>query len=388
MDFFDCQLSPEFPYKAKPWNEAKHEPILVLHSSGTTGAPKPVVYQNGTLKGLDTAWRGEAGEMPLFDGMNGGFLYAPFPAFHSAGFLFMTVLPVFSQSTMVMPYAGENSAQNGHLALHIIKEKRTEMICVSPLVLKKISQCDEGVKILAGLKWVLYGGAPLPKSLGEHLSANGVNLVAIYGTTEATWIPTLLPASGHWDWLRFHPDAKIEWKQLENDEHTHELCFKNEGLAHNELRATHWTLKTDYWRSNDLFIRHPWKTDLWKYVGRKDDILVLAHAGMVNPVPVEDIIQSHPLIDGAIMAGAYRWPPCLLIEPRAGVEHHEKLRLDIWSIVEEANGILRQDNRIPMNKIMILAPNSLERNPKGGVVRYKSLRKHAETIQKCYAEDG
>ena len=43
---------PNYPYQ-KAFEEVKSEPALVLHSSGSTGPPKPIVYTQGSLTTFD-----------------------------------------------------------------------------------------------------------------------------------------------------------------------------------------------------------------------------------------------------------------------------------------------------------------------------------------------
>ncbi|WPH05128.1 Adenylate-forming reductase Nps11 [Acrodontium crateriforme] len=384
-ELFQSSRVEHFPWERKPWEEAKHDPIIVLHSSGTTGPPKPIVYQNGALKGLDTAWPDDAGAMRLFDSLDGAFVYGPFPAFHLGGFHFNSVMPIFSRCAMVMAPPASLPAQNGPLALHIIKVKHVRMLCAPPVLLTEISRCEGGIDTLAGLSCILYGGGPLRSALGDELTARGVKLVSIYGSTEANWIPSLSPTREDWEWIQFHPEAKVAWARLDESSEMYELCFKDEGPIINERRATHWTLKVDEWRSKDLFIQHPSKSYLWKYIGRRDDILVLENSAKVNPIPVEDVVHAHPLISGAMMAGEHRWPPCFLIEPREHIADVESFRRNIWPIIEEANELVRKDNRVPFQNVIVIWPGGFERSPKGGIMRHKSARKMADLIAGLYS---
>lgn len=52
-DLLDLQdVAPPFPY-TKTFAEAKNDPWMVLHSSGTTGDPRPIVYTHAGIATLD-----------------------------------------------------------------------------------------------------------------------------------------------------------------------------------------------------------------------------------------------------------------------------------------------------------------------------------------------
>ncbi|KAL1306212.1 hypothetical protein AAFC00_004308 [Neodothiora populina] len=44
----DSMLAPHYPYE-KTFDESEWDPVFVVHTSGTTGTPKPVVYTQGHM---------------------------------------------------------------------------------------------------------------------------------------------------------------------------------------------------------------------------------------------------------------------------------------------------------------------------------------------------
>lgn len=82
-----------FSYVEQTYEEAKNNPIVVLHSSGSTGIPKPITMTHGTFSILDNERnlprvpRRQNRDFSIWDFPGGGRFYHIFPYFHLAGFL-------------------------------------------------------------------------------------------------------------------------------------------------------------------------------------------------------------------------------------------------------------------------------------------------------------
>jgi acyl-coenzyme A synthetase/AMP-(fatty) acid ligase len=389
--FFKTRAQP-FPYHPKPWEEAKHEPIVTLHSSGTTGEPKSITYRNGFVQCPDSPWPEDLSPMNLFSQLDGGFCYSAVPSFHTGGFLLRTLYPtLFAGCAAIMaPASASFPNQNARLAIQIIRQKKVTMIVAMPILLEELTRTAGGIEALASLKFVGFGGAPLRKALGDHLCSRGVQPLSIYGSTEMGFLPLKGPRCREdWEYMRFPPDLKITFDEFGASNGTYELCFTDAGgPAANELRGIHWSVQDDEWHSKDLFTRHPSAPEWWKYVGRKDDILVLGDGTNINPIALEEALQSHPRVSGALLAGENRWPPCVLIEPYDDIreEDVEAFRAGFQPAIDGLNSLMRADARIPDDYVLILGPGSFVRNLKGGVMRTKTVLKYKEEIDGLYAK--
>ena len=82
--FLDAAAVPASPYK-KTFEQAKWEPLFVLHSSGSTGPPKPIIITHGSaetirqhlLPSKDSPWR-----LWLSTIKPGTVAFVPMPYFH------------------------------------------------------------------------------------------------------------------------------------------------------------------------------------------------------------------------------------------------------------------------------------------------------------------
>lgn len=94
-----------YPYE-KTFKESKWDPVVVLHSSGSTGPPKPITLNHGYFAVIDRALPPvqdrQAPFHRVYDFECGGKFYSPSPAFHLSGVLSTCVYPVFSESAAVV----------------------------------------------------------------------------------------------------------------------------------------------------------------------------------------------------------------------------------------------------------------------------------------------
>ena len=59
----------------------------------------------------------------------------------------------------------------------------------------------------------------------------------------------------------------------------------------------------------DLYRPHPTKPDLWSYVGRTDDMVVLSNGEKIAPHEAESMVASDPDVRAVLMIGDGRFQP-------------------------------------------------------------------------------
>lgn len=192
-------------------------------------------------------------------------------------------------------------------------------------------------------------------------------------------------------YMEWNPTFKVEMQPSDDEPGSFELVLFADADMENMSALNHNFPGIHEWRTKDLFKRHPdpQKPNLWSYYGRRDDIVVLSHSEMFNPVPMELIIQGHPMLAGALVTGQGRRQAALLVEPKSHTIDKETLLNDIWPQVEQANSIAPAQGRIVRSKMLVASPEKpFTRAGKGTVVRKITEKTYASEIQALYSQEA
>ncbi|KAF8215590.1 acetyl-CoA synthetase-like protein [Mycena galopus ATCC 62051] len=382
------------PYPSPSTSIALDDVALYLHSSGSTGFPKSIPETHRNLI-HHSALDGIAQEVEIAPRLAVGAL----PAFHTFGITTQLLFPIFNGGTAciyppastateyitpVVPTA-ENAIENAKRA------KAMGIMGVPALVLEW--QSPETVAYLKTLNLVGYAGGPLASRVGDSLFSQGVNIVPIYGATEFG-APTIVKRrqaeldAGEWAWLRFSDRVNIRWEP--QGDGTFECQFLTVPETHQVSVENLPDVKG--YSTKDLFERHPTKPDLYKIVGRLDDVLIMANGEKTVPGPMEDVMMASPFIMGAVMFGRERNQVGVLIEPN----HHYamdptdeqqlvKFRNLIWPVIEEANENAPAFARIYKEMILVTQPGKpMVRAPKGTVIKKPTIVSYKQEIEDLY----
>lgn len=330
--------TPRYLYE-KEYDAAKWDPILVLHSSGSTGPQKPIVMNHATFavgdndRNLPTIPGRLNQNWSLWGFLEEETFFSPFPAFHLAGFSSMVLLPIYYQiAKLVM--SPPTRPPTGHLVSEILDQFKLKSIFCPPIVAEQLVQEPDGIEKCKNLKFLLYAGGPLSQSAGEALSKI-TDVCQFYGQTETCAIQALVPTRENWASLEWNPLQEAEMEPYVDD--TYEMTMKrNPALEKVRSLSTSFP-DVEVSHTKDLFKRHPTNRDLWTFHGRVDDIIVLSTGEKFNPVPSEVQISAHPLVNGALIVGQGYSQPCLILDPKDPSQALESLIETVWPSIEKAN---------------------------------------------------
>ncbi|KAF8610848.1 acetyl-CoA synthetase-like protein [Ceratobasidium sp. AG-I] len=381
----------EFPGIAKG---SGNSVAAVLHSSGSTGLPRPVVYnQEGMLCNF-------VNQPPCWQmgppGARVGLM--ALPTFHVMGFMTQCFFPQFSGYTPVL-FAPRPSPviPSPEVTLQALINSKCDFLLTVPAFLEAWSHDAGAIKYLRGLKGIVYAGGPLTPWIGDLLIAQGLPVRAGYGTTELgapVVFDMVLRAPEDWVYVEFPSSTRLEFIPQNDDEGTFELVTMSTA-GHKPFVVNYEIDGQSGYATKDLVLPHPTKAGLWKFVGRVDDQIVLINGEKTNPVPMESEIIKSPLVRAAVMFGRERNQTGVLIElddskfDSSNHVDHKKVIKQIWPFVEKANHDTSTHSRLVKRSIIFSSPDHpLPRTPKGNVSRAASLDMYKDEIEAMYAHLG
>jgi thioester reductase-like protein len=323
----------------------------------------------------------------IWDLSSGGRFYTVFPYFHLAGFLSMLINPIFTEASS--PVLGPPLLPpSGSLLKEVMRHQSLRALYLPPSIAEQLLSEPGGLEFFKGLDFLCYTGGPFSPSAGEQLS-KVTELCPLYGSTEAFQVPQLAPSSSEdWAWMEWNPHFKLEMQPSQDEPGAFELVLFADQSTEEISALNHNMPGVAEYRTKDLFKQHPEKPKLWKYFGRRDDIIVLSNGEKFNPVPLELATQGHPILAGALVIGQGRSQAMLLVEPKADVSVEERTGLvdKIWSRVEEANRLIPAQGRILRGSVLVSKPDKpFARAGKGTVIRKLTENLYKSEVDDLYA---
>ncbi|KAL4807921.1 hypothetical protein BDV18DRAFT_168140 [Aspergillus unguis] len=382
----DVHGSGSYPYK-DTFDEAKDKVALIIHSSGTTGMPKPVPLTHGYFATIDYDAhlpRPAGRQSSFFNDLGPDHLVlCTTPFFHLMGFLSFAESVFHGVPFINLP----DKPLSVQLLADTVEKTKPTAAMLPPSILEDMSHSELGVNVLKKLDYVYYAGAPLAIETGNYLSQY-TKIISPLGSSEMGIIPSFVPLKTE-DWMYFEWNDTYCITMEDTGEGTSELVIprrENSGQIHGIFHT--FPDKNEY-HSNDLFVQHPDNPRLWRYHGRRDDVMVLSNGEKLNPVTLEQIVASHPKVRHAVLIGQNRFQTALLVQPdweETGAVDKEALIDEIWPTVERANDAVPNYGRVAKNKVgLATRQKPFKTTPKGTTQRKAVNKDYEAEIDALYA---
>ncbi|KAH6981580.1 hypothetical protein BKA56DRAFT_484717 [Ilyonectria sp. MPI-CAGE-AT-0026] len=391
-ELLDAEGTEPFIYD-KQFKEAMDDPFCILHTSGTTGVPKPIFWTHGLIGTMDAVrllppTEGDGGLRPWTDNWNeGDRIYSSFPMSHGAGIIMDILMPSLFSLNCIMGPPGviPNLGLIESLADHA-------KIDIWSMVPSLVDELGEDSKLLAKFKpskFICASGGPVNPVIVSKVN-DVVRVLNLTGTTEGLFIGNLWVGREDWHWFAFHPFSGFEFKEV------------NPGVFEHWIhRNEHWPLFQGIFYTfpdkesinlQDLYIRHPISPNLWAFAGRSDDVVVLSNGFKISPLDTEALVTTHAAVEGCLMIGSGKPQAGLIIELKDPSVRNNELFDSIWEIVERANLSGLQKSRLQRHYIAFAEPDKpFIRTDKRTIKRRATLDLYADFIDRFYNsryEDG
>ncbi|KAK0658319.1 hypothetical protein QBC41DRAFT_385820 [Cercophora samala] len=310
-------------------------PALILHSSGTSGLPKPIPCSHAHFLAFSQCHEFETAEQRQ------GLTLSSSPFFHEIASL---------------PH-------------------------------------NRGISALQKLDFIAFGGGLPNPSIGQKLDAAGVRLINHYGATETGPLtPFFVPRVGHdWRFVRLRRDIT----EVMEGELTPVVDFEGgeeregRGVYKLSLRPLGWKERFEL---QDLLVARDGRGGgleggEFSVAGRTDDLICLATGEKVRPGVLEGALARHGGVKAAVAVGEGRFEVGVVVETvgKVGEKEEEELRGEIWPLVEEAGREMDAHARVSSPAaILFVGPGGLPRSDKGTVLRREVNRVYAKEIEEMY----
>ncbi|KAI1173253.1 hypothetical protein F4777DRAFT_589987 [Nemania sp. FL0916] len=379
----------------KTFDEAEWDPLMVLHTSGSTGIPKPIVARHGMVA-ISDKFRGRPdweGRRIFLHGFSDGVKrsFVPMPLFHAAGaYSFLTTTLYYGTPVALGLPDRPLSADS---VVECLEHAGVQAAMLPPAILEDMSRSDHYMEPLRKLNRVFFGGGNMATDAGNRLVENGIVLTNVISATEFLPFPIYLqPDPKLWQWFIINSqEFGADWRKVEGED-IYQLVVKRQD-KHPGLQGFFYTFPDENeYDTKDLYKPHPTLPDHWIYYGRSDNIIVFSNGEKLNPVTIEDIVSGHPELKGAIVVGAGRFQPALLIEPivQPNSDDEAKALIDrVWPLVVTANKGTVAHGQLGREFIMVSSPQKpFMRAAKGTIQKAGTIKLYKEEIDELYESVG
>ncbi|KAL8980929.1 MAG: hypothetical protein Q9205_004133 [Flavoplaca limonia] len=339
-DLLAGDVVPVVPFE-KSFAEARHDPCLVLHTSGTTGYPKMIVLTHDALATMDALWL-----VPPLNGREcflrtmaaNRRIYLAMPFFHMAGFSIAIILSLCSNSVVV--FGPGDRPVSVPLVEQVLANANVTCAMLPPSILEEMSKSEAALQRLSLLKAVYYGGASVSRAAGTSI-AQRTRLFNQIGSTESVVLITHDTDPEDFQYLHFNVRRNgITFRETSEKGLYEQFVVRDPNVAVHQGPFKIFPNLEEY-ATKDLYTKHPTKPNHWLFHGRADDVIVFANGEKWNPCGAEAHIRRHPLVSMVLIAGQGRLQPAAIIELTDAVFESNFLKPqlidNIWPLIVEAN---------------------------------------------------
>lgn len=318
------QGDPNFlpPHPRDEW-----APIALNYTSGTTSAPKGVVYSHrgaylSTLS-LILGWQMPTAPVYLWT----------LPMFHCNGWTF---------TWGVAARGGTNVCLRSTTAYHIYKNialHHVTHMCCAPVIFNILLEAKPSDRRpLASPVEILTGGAPPPAALLQQIEPLGFHVTHAYGLTEATGPALVCEWDKKWNALPKEEQSKLKARQgisvltlsgvdVKNSETLEsvprdgktmgEIVLKGSGIMkgyYKDPEETGRAFENGWFRTGDVGVIHP---DGYLEIKDRSKDVIISGGENISSVEVENVLYKHPRVsEAAVVAMPHpRWgeSPCAFV---------------------------------------------------------------------------
>jgi acyl-coenzyme A synthetase/AMP-(fatty) acid ligase len=386
------------PYKwTKTFESHKLEPLVCLHTSGTTGFPKPIIWThdwaNSVVRGdrLPAPAGYERPEM-VMQGPRTRTMHL-FPPMHASGIITALFFQLGCGSVIVhapirmMPNEAVDVAVDalealgdaGKVDLFGLPPPQAEYLAANKPLLERVGRVVETV---------LWAGGSISDAAGKALSARVQTFTPLASTEMGLWSSVRKLAHGstkvvedEYQYNSFHPSLNIRFDEASKDDRGtlyEAVIVKNQGEGAWVQPLFKIFTEVQEKSLGDLFTQHPHDLTKWKHAGRSDDLLVFIDTMKFHPGFAERQITAHPGVAEAIIAGTRRSKASIIVRLNNGAEIEE-----VQKLVEDVTKDYPFYARIDRSMVLTVT-EPFPKTAKGSIQKQATLGAYEKQLDALY----
>ena len=298
---------------AVPHAPAEDDVISINYTSGTTGAPKGVMYthRGGYMNAL--------GEV-IEHGLTSRSVYLwTLPMFHCNGWCFPWAVTAVGARHICLPEV------NAERAVDLIEKEGVTHLCGAPVVVRTLTEhCSRrGIRFPSGLRMVV-AAAPPPPAVIRCAEEIGIEINHVYGLTETYGPHSICAWHKEWDCEPLEKRAQLKARQgvpyvvagtdmrvvdedmrdVAADARTMgEIVMRGNNVMlgyYREPEATAAAFRGGWFHSGDLAVMHP---DGYIEIRDRSKDIIISGGENISSVEVERVLYEHPaVLEAAVVA--------------------------------------------------------------------------------------
>jgi fatty-acyl-CoA synthase len=296
-----------------PHEVGEDDVISINYTSGTTGAPKGVMY---THRG---GYMNAIGEVVEHGLTNRSVYLWTLPMFHCNGWCFPWAVTAVGGRQICLPEV------NAERAVDLIEKEGVTHLCGAPIVVRTLSEhcLQRGIRFSSGLKMVT-AAAPPPPAVIRDAEEIGIEIAHVYGLTETYGPHSVCAWHTEWDCEPLERRAQLRARQgvpyvvagtdmrvVDEDMHDvpadgrtmGEVVMRGNNVMlgyYREPEATEVAFRGGWFHSGDLAVMHP---DGYIEVRDRAKDIIISGGENISSVEVERVLYEHPaVLEAAIVA--------------------------------------------------------------------------------------
>ena len=228
---------------------------------------------------------------------------------------------------------------------------------------------------------------PLAPHAGDMIFKH-TSLNSALGSTEVMYLPLFMHEREDWAYMHFDPKMKgIKFREISDG--LFELVLVRDPEVDKFHSAWYTFPENNEYSMKDCYTKHPSKPDLWLFMGRVDNIIVLSNGEKFNPKTMEDTIREDPDVKEVLVFGQSRFEIAALIEQHDESYSSSSPSQDglkrLSEYIAKANAEAPGHAKLSEDRILFTKPNKpMIRAAKGTVSRTATLKAFESEIEELY----